>query len=92
MIDVKDAVKRARDYLAALYAGEALHDVYLEEVERGEDGFWYVTLGFARPLPPENPIISALALPRLSERQYKIFKIDADTGEIRAMRMRTPAA
>ncbi len=37
MIDVKEAVKKAREYLIALYSNDKLYDVDLEEVERDPD-------------------------------------------------------
>ncbi len=93
MIDVKEAVKKAREYLFALYGDDKLYDVDLEEVDRDINGFWNVTLGFAREARTTNMLAAKLAFQMiLGARQYKVFKIDADTGDVVAMKMRSPAA
>jgi hypothetical protein len=98
MIDVKQAVKIALDYLRLLYNNDQLHDVLLEEVILSDDeGYWYVTLGFSRPIPSTNPLLAATESllkttsfvdNREFQREYKVFQIDSDTGQVRAMKMR----
>lgn len=83
MIDVKQAAQSASTFINGLYSGEMVSDVRLEEVELSEDGkFWMITLSF--PLP------SSLGIVYLGGggRQYKLFKIDADTGEVLSMKIR----
>ncbi len=89
MIDVKQAVMLARQYLTDMLSPEPLSDLRLEEVEIEDDGFWYVTLGFNRATSKSNSAIMQQL--HESRREYKILKIDRDTGDIRAMKMRTPA-
>jgi len=49
-MDVKEAVKRAKQYVAELYEEEGLVNLGLEEIEFDEKaGLWRVTLGFSRP-------------------------------------------
>lgn len=49
MVDVKEAVKMAMDYLKEMYDVSAFKDVLLEEVDLSEDKkFWNVTIGFTR--------------------------------------------
>jgi hypothetical protein len=81
MIEVKQAIRIASDYLRSLYDAEDVKDIRLEEVELNEwksasgDGFrgaqWMVTLSFLR----------------FPDREYKRFEIEAGSGAVRAMRM-----
>lgn len=49
-IDIKEAVRRAKDFAPTLFESEKISKLGLEAVERSEDGrFWLVTLGFVRP-------------------------------------------
>ncbi len=48
MIDVKQSVKIASDYVNQLYGTDQLEQLALEEVELTDnDQFWLVTLGFS---------------------------------------------
>ena len=49
-MDVKEAAKLAKEYVADLFAEEGIGNVGLEEIELGADcGSWVVTVGFSRP-------------------------------------------
>jgi hypothetical protein len=98
MIDVKEAVKIATGYLKQLYEPAQLHDILLEEVALSDDEkYWYVTLGFSRLVASTSPM-QALVEPFLKsqgivdqtkyQREYKIFQIDAATGQVRSMKIR----
>ncbi len=94
MIDVKKAIALAVDSLKNFYA-EPVSDLLLEEVERSEDGkYWLITLGFS-VLPSSHPgnqfqqLSAALKTP---VRIYKAIKIDADTGEFVSMKIREAQA
>ena len=82
MIDVKQAVKIAKDHAADILGLEGS----LEEIQRenynGRDA-WSITLGIARNLE-HLPTISRLSANPL---QYKVFLIDATNGELLAMRL-----
>lgn len=79
MLDVKEAAQRASEYFADLFKG--VSDPQLEEVELADDGQeWFITLSY--PVRSENPFILG------SGRQYKVFRIDARTGEVRSMKIR----
>lgn len=87
MIGVKEAVKIATNYLATLYEGTDLRDVLLEEVKLSDDDrYWLVTLGFSRPVPT-NPYLAAMGTEDL-KREYKIFEISTETGDVRSMQIR----
>lgn len=49
-MDVKDAVKAAKDYVQDLLADEQVTNLGLEETEFDpKTGGWHITLGFSRP-------------------------------------------
>lgn len=80
MLDVKEAAQKASEYFAALYADQGVSKVQLEEVELSDDGkYWMITLGY----PVQGPLFTVPP-----KRQYKVFKIDANTGEVKSMKIR----
>lgn len=87
-MDVKEAVKAAKTYIADLFAEEGLSDLGLEEVEREpSDNGWRVTVGFSRPLNTvRNPLtlMTGDAAPR---RSYKVVII-RDDGEVLSVKQR----
>jgi hypothetical protein len=86
MLDVKEAAHRASEYFAGLYADEDVENVQLEEVELTDDGqHWLITLSY--------PVVPAADRPGMPfsfamKRKYKVFKIDAKTGEVKSMKIR----
>ena len=97
MIDVKTAVNAAYEYIKSLQdiMGSSLPDLRLEEVELSEDkNFWLITLGFDIPKkPPKNRLedlipTSLVSTPVLYEREYKLFKVNSQTGKVEAMKIR----
>lgn len=76
MIDVKVAVNNAVTFLKHLPATSVV-DERLEEVElTPNESLWLVTLSYKD---------SPLSL----QRNYKTFKIDAETGEVQSMKIRS---
>lgn len=105
MLDVKEAAKLASENLVALLGQDSVSGVRLEEVELVNEGdwtrhtpenvqpedsdtwdasYWLITVSYL-PVSP-NPLI-----PGEQQRQYKIFKIDAETGDLVAMKIRKAA-
>ena len=87
MIDAKDAVRIALEYVQAMYKPEDISQLILEEVELSkEEDFWLVTVSF---LPPaaKSPI-EAMTSSR-GTQAYKVLKIHAETGVVHSMKMRT---
>lgn len=81
MIGVKEAVHVASQYLVSLF-DTAPSDVQLEEVELSEDEkYWYITLSFR-----QGPLAAILP-----GKTYKLFKINADTGQMQSMKIREVA-
>jgi hypothetical protein len=91
MVDVRSAVGAAQKYFISLQdmIGFGTEDLRLEEAELSEDKkHWFITLGFIRPVDKtSNPVADLLAI-RNYEREYKVFKIDATTGEVQSMKIR----
>jgi hypothetical protein len=87
MLDVKQAAQKASEYFNALYAEHSLSTVQLEEVELTEDGeYWLITLSY----PTSRDTASGLTelFGRTGPKEYKVFKIDAKTGEVKSMKIR----
>jgi len=90
--DVKVAASAAQKYLISLLKTMGnldIKDLRVEEVEFSEDDqSWLITLGFTRPADRlEDPLGEVLATPRY-RREYKIFKVDAETGQVKSMKIR----
>jgi hypothetical protein len=85
MLDVKEAAQRASEYFAGLYADQGVSNVQLEEVELTDDAqYWLITLSY-----PDLPHDVALVPINFAfKRKYKVFKINAKTGEVKSMRIR----
>jgi len=93
MIDVKEAAQAAFEYFEKLYDEKRFSNVLLEEVERSEeDGtpYWFVTIGFTNEeakTKAKSPV--AVLDTSTPPRRYKRFKIDAETGDVLAMKIRS---
>ncbi|QQE67477.1 hypothetical protein GFS31_41900 (plasmid) [Leptolyngbya sp. BL0902] len=86
MVDVQTATQNAARFLQNLapQIGAEIIDIRLEEVELSEDEkFWFITLGFLRPTDAAFAILQSQ-----KQRDYKQFKVDAETGEVKAMKIR----
>lgn len=71
-IDAKAAAQRARAYLIAVLPG--VDGIRLEEIEMTtDDQCWLITLSF--DVFPEP-------------KQYKVFKVNAKTGDVVSMKIR----
>ena len=94
MIDVKQSATIAESYLKTLLPHA--NDVTLEEVEiSADDRLWSITLSALVPAPapsttgPQFSIPALEGLFRQSQRVYKILEINAETGSVRSMKIRT---
>ena len=99
MIGIKEAVSAAVSFVKEAYEGEKLSNLGLEEIELSDDEkFWFVTLGFSRPWdfpkksqslnPYTAPLTGLLQKPdERPDREYKVFKVDVETGHVRSMKM-----
>lgn len=89
MINVKKAVETAISFAEYINEEKELDALRVEEVELSDDGqIWLVRLGWNDPELLENKPPSA-QLTNLTDqlpRIYKIFYVDAETGEINKMK------
>ncbi|HEX8691400.1 MAG TPA: hypothetical protein VF746_03070 [Longimicrobium sp.] len=83
MIDVKQAVGAAMKYARDIIGPDQAPT--LEEVEMTPDErYWLITLGFDPRLSPFEVLGGTRP-----QRDYKIFRIDAETGKVLSMKIRT---
>jgi hypothetical protein len=96
MVDLKEAVKIARDFMTDLYDGDRLSGLLLEEVElSGDEKSWLITFGFDTNRPTLEPdsthgglrLSSAIAYPKYV-REYKTIKVRAEDGKPESMKIR----
>jgi hypothetical protein len=75
-MDVKEAVKLAKEHVLDLFAEENISNLGLEEVEYDNNAQeWIVTLGFSRPWDEPRNTLASLAESNLPHRSYKIVRI-----------------
>ena len=87
-MDVKDAVRTAKAYLADLFEDEQITNVGLEEVVFDEaSSVWKITVGFSRSWDLKGPLSVAMA-GASPDRSYKVLCINSTTGEVESLRDR----
>jgi len=83
-IDARQAASAAAAYFKELYP--TVISFSLEEVELSEDGsHWLITLSFDINT---NPGLGALMAFQPPKTKFKVFKVDAKTGRVIAMKIR----
>ena len=82
MIDVKEATEKAEAYLRAFFPNA--DRIQLEEIELTEKkDFWLITLSYEGV---SNSVASSLLVGK--SVRYKLFKLDAESGEVLSMKIR----
>ena len=82
-MEVKEAVKVAKDYVADILKEEGVVNLGLEEIEFGEgDNTWHVTLGFSRPWNTVRNALTAMTGENAPRRVYRVVKIKDDDGRV----------
>lgn len=85
MLEVKEAVKIATDYIQSLFSERQIPELRLEEVEMSQDSqFWEVTLSFVTREPTAYLSLGDAA----RNREYKVFRINAENGQVQSMKIR----
>lgn len=82
-LSAKEAAQAAAKYLRDLIILRG--SPVVEEVEF-EDGKWLITLGFYPGEIGELPSVLPLAP---AEKEFKLFAVDAQSGEVSSMKIRT---
>lgn len=86
MIDVNEASNKAIEHLKKLYADQDCGKILFEEAELSDDDkFWIITLSFKSPVAASGLGQSVF----VGDRLYKVFKLSAETGEIRSIKNKT---
>jgi hypothetical protein len=86
MLSVREAAQNALNFYKDIYptiSGELVEEVELDE----SHNYWLITLSFPVVADPTSPFSAAL-FPK-TERKYKLFKIDAQNGNVESMKIRT---
>lgn len=82
-MELKEAVKQAKDYVADLFADEGISNLGLEEVEYDDQyGQWLITIGFSRPWNEPKGIVSVLSPTPTMVRSLKTVRIKNSTRQI----------
>ncbi len=85
MIDVNEASSRAMEHLKKLYPEHDLGKILFEEAElTDDDRFWIITLSYKSPVAASGVGKSVF----VGDRGYKVFKLLAESGEIRSVKNR----
>ncbi len=81
VMDVKEAVGLAKNYVRDLFADELPQNIGLEEVEYDDRlEVWHITVGFSRPWERE---FGAIAFP--PNRSYKVVSI-TEAGQVKSVK------
>jgi len=91
-VDVKTAVTAANSYLQDIkdLMKIQLDSLRLEEVELSEDqGEWLITLGFDVPIKTNSLANLMAGTNSIYQREYKLLKVDSETGEVKSMKIRS---
>jgi hypothetical protein len=85
-IDARAAAQAGAAYFKELYPDVTAFS--LEEVELSEDGnHWLITLSFELPAGPVQGL-GLLPTFQPPKTKFKVFKVDAKTGKVVAMKIR----
>jgi hypothetical protein len=85
-MDVKEAVKIAKDWVIDVMKDEQPTNLGLEEVEFDDkQGVWNITLGFSRPWNSNRNALSALTGEALQKRAYRTVVVTDSNGEVKGM-------
>ena len=88
-MNVKEAVKKAIEYINDVFEAEQLEHIGLEEVVLNEDeDIWEVTIGFSRPWDYPKPGLVTGLQPQNPKREYKVVRIDNKSGEVKSIKIR----
>ncbi len=84
-MEVKDAVRLAKTYVADLFESERIANVGLEEVVFDESSdSWNITIGFTRPWDRKGPLATALPEQRPA-RSYKVVRIADGSHQVKSV-------
>lgn len=81
-MNVKSAVRMAKNHVTDLFEDEQIMNVGLEEVEYDDSkNFWRITIGFSRPWDQKKSLAASLVEGH-QRRSYKLLLVDDSTGKV----------
>ena len=84
-MDVKEAVRTAKEYVADLFEDEQIMNVGLEEVVFEESpAIWKITIGFSRPWDIKGPLVASL-VDSHHARSYKVLSLNDASGKVESL-------
>jgi hypothetical protein len=88
LMDVRQAVRVAKDYIVDLLGDEGITNLGLEEIEHDDRaGVWRVTLGFSRPWNTVRNAITVLGGDAATKRAYRVVSVK-DDGRVISVKRR----
>jgi hypothetical protein len=88
-MDVQEAVKLAKDWVANVFSEEGITNVGLEEIDYDDEHrIWNVTLGFSRPWNTTRGVLTSLTGDTAVRRTYKILSVSDGDGKVLSLRNR----
>ena len=84
-MDVREAVRTAKDYVNELFEEEGIRNIGLEEVTFEQtSNAWKVTIGFSRPWDLKGPLATAL-VDGQHARSYKLLSLNDTSGRVESL-------
>ncbi|MCY3768832.1 MAG: hypothetical protein OXG56_05640 [Gammaproteobacteria bacterium] len=91
-MNVKEAVRTAKEYVSELYEDESVKHLGVEEVLFDEGiNAWRITVGFYRPWNKNHGLTALIGETTAGEpalwkrRSFKVVQVDGNTGDIHSM-------
>jgi hypothetical protein len=88
-MEVKEVIRRAKEWVADIYSDEGIMNLGLEEIEFDDTaGLWRVTLGFSRPWNSVRGALAAIGGDVAARRAYRVVSIREPNGEVVSVKRR----
>jgi hypothetical protein len=84
-MDIKGAVRIAKEFVQELFADEGISNLSLEEIEHIKN-HWNVTIGFDRPISGSPNALTQMT-GQISIRQYRVVSL-RESGEVVSAKIR----
>lgn len=84
-MEMKEAVRIAKSFVAEMLASENVADIGLEEIDRAGKN-WRVTIGFSRPWDDRPGAMAAITGQYRPKRAYRVITVDEKTGGVLSMK------
>jgi hypothetical protein len=85
-VDVKSAVKIAKEWVRDVLSEEGVSNLGLEEVSFDEaKGTWHITIGFSRPWNSTRNAFTAISGEPAPRRTYRIVTVTEPDGKVISM-------